>query len=149
RKRTASHPCSSASDWDSAGCNVNLVMSRIFGIDLGTTHSLIAVMEGESPRIIPDSSGNPLLPSVVALETDGWTLVGTGAVEMEPHLGAIEDGQVSATRLSDGKDGVVVRSVKRYMGLGGEEIAPEDRRRYAFADLEGPVVRFLVGSRSF
>jgi len=124
-------------------------MSRIFGIDLGTTHSLIAVMEGESPRIIPDSSGNPLLPSVVALETAGGTLVGTGAVEMEPHLGAIEDGQVSATRLSDGKDGVVVRSVKRYMGLGGEEIAPEDRRRYAFADLEGPVVRFLVGSRSF
>jgi len=38
-------------------------MARIFGIDLGTTNSLIAVMEDGHPRVIADSaSGNPLLP---------------------------------------------------------------------------------------
>ncbi|MFZ0889663.1 MAG: Fe-S protein assembly chaperone HscA, partial [Candidatus Binataceae bacterium] len=48
-----------------------------------------------------------------------------------------------------GESGAVVRSVKRYMGLGGEELAPEDRRRYTFADLNGPVVRFRAGKRVY
>jgi molecular chaperone DnaK (HSP70) len=43
----------------------------------------------------------------------------------------------------------VVRSVKRYMGRGGDELAEEDRRRYTFTDLSGSVVRFQVGSRTY
>ncbi len=43
----------------------------------------------------------------------------------------------------------MVRSVKRYMGLGGGELAAEDRQRYTFADLSGPVVRFQVGKRVY
>ena len=35
------------------------------------------------------------------------------------------------------------------MGLGGDEVAPEDRARYTFADLTGPVVRFQIGKRVF
>jgi molecular chaperone DnaK (HSP70) len=48
-----------------------------------------------------------------------------------------------------GASGAVVRSVKRYMGRGGSELADEDRRRYTFTDVSGPVVRFQVGSRTY
>jgi molecular chaperone DnaK len=125
-------------------------MARIFGIDLGTTNSLIAVMEGKAPRVIADvASGSALLPSVVAMAPDGTVEVGERAVELEPHLSVEHNGRVSAVGLPDGSAGAVVRSVKRYMGLGGNELAPEDRHRYTFADLSGPVVRFQVGQRVY
>src|SRR5581483_7084166 len=125
-------------------------MSRIFGIDLGTTNSLIAVMEAERPRIIADpQSGNPLLPSVVALAPTGEVFVGERAIEMEAHLGEERDGRIHAVGFGAGGAGAVIRSVKRYMGLGGDEVAAEDRHRYSFADFSGPVVRFRVGARTF
>jgi molecular chaperone DnaK len=125
-------------------------MSRVFGIDLGTTNSLVAVMEGDTPRVIPDpSTGNPLLPSVVALAPNGEVMVGEQAIAMEPHLSIERDRRVSAVGFPGGEEGAVIRSVKRYMGLGGSEVAPEDRHRYTFADLSCPVVRFKVGKRSY
>ncbi len=125
-------------------------MSHIFGIDLGTTNSLIAVMEDERPRVIADkTSGEPLLPSVVALAPHGEVFVGQPAIEMEPHLSVERDGQVHAVGFEAGQTGAVVRSVKRYMGLGGEEVAADDRHRYSFADFSASVVRFRVGSRTF
>jgi molecular chaperone DnaK len=125
-------------------------MTHIFGIDLGTTNSLIAIMDGAQPRVIPDAtSGNPLLPSVVALTTEGKVYVGDRAIELEPRLGSATDGHVSATGLPSAEAGVVIRSVKRYMGLGGGDLAPEDRHRYGFADLSGPVVRFNVAARTY
>lgn len=51
-------------------------MSRIVGIDLGTTNSLIAVMEGGEPVVIPSSEGNELVPSVVGFSKTGERLVG-------------------------------------------------------------------------
>jgi len=125
-------------------------MARIFGIDLGTTNSLIAAMEGGAPRVIAvGENGSALLPSVVAIAPDGSVTVGERAIEMEPHLTVERDGRVSAVGFAGGEYGAVVRSVKRYMGLGGDEIAPEDRARYTFADLSGPVVRFQIGKRVF
>jgi Fe-S protein assembly chaperone HscA len=125
-------------------------MTRIFGIDLGTTNSLIATMENGAPRVIADpQTGQTLLESVVALAPDGAVHVGGDAVEMEPHLSRERDGRVSAVGFPGGEYGAVIRSVKRYMGLGGEEVAPEERTRYAFADLSGPVVRFRIGKREF
>ena len=41
-------------------------MSRIVGIDLGTTNSLVAHVEGGIPRVIPDAEGRALLPSIMA-----------------------------------------------------------------------------------
>ncbi len=121
-------------------------MARIFGIDLGTTNSLIAAMENAEPRVIPvGEKGRALLPSVVAIAPDGAVTVGERAIEMEPHLTVERDGKVSAVGYPGGEAGAVIRSVKRYMGLGGDELAPEDRARYTFADLSGPVVRFQVG----
>jgi len=125
-------------------------MARIFGIDLGTTNSLIAVMEGGHPQVVADpASGNALLPSVVALAPDGKVFVGDEAIAMEPHLTVERNGRVAAVDFPGGEKGAVVRSVKRYMGRGGSELAYEDRRRYTFTDLSGPVVRFQVGSRTY
>jgi molecular chaperone DnaK len=125
-------------------------MARIFGIDLGTTNSLIAVMEDGRPRVIADpANGNALLPSVVALAPDGKVFVGDEAIAMEPHLTVERNGRVAAVDFPSGEKGAVVRSVKRYMGRGGSELADEDRRRYTFTDVSGPVVRFQVGSRTY
>src|SRR5271170_960879 len=125
-------------------------MSRIFGIDLGTTNSLIAAMEAGAPRVLAvGEKGSALLPSVVAIAPDGAVTVGERAIEMEPHLTVERDGRVSAVGFAGGEYGAVIRSVKRYMGLGGDEIAPEDRARYTFADLSGPVARFQIGKRAF
>ena len=125
-------------------------MARIFGIDLGTTNSLIAAMEDGEPRVIAvGENGSALLPSVVAIAPDGSVTVGERAIEMEPHLTVERDGRVSAVGFAGGEYGAVIRSVKRYMGLGGDEIAPADRARYTFADLSGPVVRFQIGKRVF
>ena len=52
-------------------------MGRIIGIDLGTTNSVVAVMEGGEPTVIPSSEGGNLIPSVVAINTKtGERLVG-------------------------------------------------------------------------
>ncbi|MHB8382734.1 MAG: Fe-S protein assembly chaperone HscA [Candidatus Binataceae bacterium] len=124
-------------------------MAQILGIDLGTTNSLIAWMENGEPRVIADpETGAALLPSVVAIAPDGAVHTGARAIELEAHLTTHKDGTVSAVGFPGGEYGAVVRSVKRYMGLGGAEVAPEDRARYAFADLSGPVARFQVGKRT-
>ncbi|MDO8431133.1 MAG: Fe-S protein assembly chaperone HscA [Candidatus Binatus sp.] len=125
-------------------------MARIFGIDLGTTNSLIAAMNNGAPKVIADrDTGAILLPSVVAVAPDGAVTVGEPAIELEPHLTVERDGRVSAVGFPGGEYGAVIRSVKRYMGLGGDEVAAEERARYTFADLSRPVVRFQIGKRVF
>ena len=54
-------------------------MSKIIGIDLGTTNSCVAVMEGGSPTVITNAEGGRTTPSVVAFTKDGETLVGQPA----------------------------------------------------------------------
>lgn len=51
-------------------------MARVIGIDLGTTNSVVAVMEGDSPVVIPNQEGSRITPSVVAFTKDGEILVG-------------------------------------------------------------------------
>src|SRR5262245_24541163 len=57
-------------------------MSRIIGIDLGTTNSLGAYVTEEGPVIIPNALGEPLTPSVVGMDKDGKLLVGGAAKEL-------------------------------------------------------------------
>ncbi len=52
-------------------------MAKILGIDLGTTNSCMAVMEGGEPVVIPNAEGGRTTPSVVAFAKDGERLVGT------------------------------------------------------------------------
>ena len=54
-------------------------MSKILGIDLGTTNSCMAVMEGGEPVVIPNSEGARTTPSVVAFAKNGERLVGQAA----------------------------------------------------------------------
>ena len=54
-------------------------MSKIIGIDLGTTNSVVALMEGDQPKVLINSSGNRTTPSVVGFTEKGERLVGQPA----------------------------------------------------------------------
>jgi molecular chaperone DnaK len=51
-------------------------MGRIIGIDLGTTNSCVAVLDGDKPRVIENAEGDRITPSIIAYINDGETLVG-------------------------------------------------------------------------
>src|ERR1700727_910432 len=80
---------------------------RVVGIDLGTTNSLVAFMEGETPVVIPGEDGDRLVPSVVAWTDDG-VVVGNGA---------------RGTLLADAASAVY--SAKRLMGRDIEDVQDE------------------------
>ncbi len=52
---------------------------KVIGIDLGTTNSVVAIMEGGEPKVIINEEGSRLTPSVVAFTKDGEVLVGQTA----------------------------------------------------------------------
>ena len=52
---------------------------KIIGIDLGTTNSVVSIMEGDEAKVIPNAEGNRLTPSVVAFNDQGEVLVGEPA----------------------------------------------------------------------
>src|SRR5437879_13834274 len=81
---------------------------KIIGIDLGTTNSVVAVMEGGDPVVIPNAEGGRTTPSVVAFTKDGERLVG----------------QV-ATRQAVTNPQNTIFSIKRFMGRRYEEVSEE------------------------
>ena len=85
--------------------------SKIIGIDLGTTNSVVAVMEGGDPVVIPNAEGGRTTPSVVAFTKDGERLVG----------------QV-AKRQAVTNPKQTIFSIKRFMGRRMNEITEESRR---------------------
>ena len=54
-------------------------MGKVIGIDLGTTNSCVAVMEGDQPKVIENSEGDRTTPSIVAFSKDDQVLVGQSA----------------------------------------------------------------------
>ena len=54
-------------------------MGKVIGIDLGTTNSCVAVMEGKTPKVIENAEGARTTPSIVAFNAEGETLVGQPA----------------------------------------------------------------------
>ncbi|EFG9152832.1 Hsp70 family protein, partial [Escherichia coli] len=54
-------------------------MAKVIGIDLGTTNSCVAVMDGKDPKVIENSEGARTTPSIVAFTSDGERLVGQPA----------------------------------------------------------------------
>ena len=83
---------------------------KIIGIDLGTTNSVVAVMEGKEAKVIPNPEGNRLTPSVVAFTDKGEVLVG------EP-----------ARRQAVTNPTKTVYSIKRFMGRRHSEVASEEK----------------------
>jgi Fe-S protein assembly chaperone HscA len=115
---------------------LSMAEERIVGIDLGTTNSLVAFMQGEKPVVIPGEDGLNLLPSVVALTTDGQRkfVVGNGARQ---YLIQTPDR--------------VIYSVKRLMGRGVDDVR-EELKLFPFhlaGDLQsGEVLRIKLGPDS-
>ena len=83
-------------------------MGKVIGIDLGTTNSVVAVMEGGEPVVIPNAEGGRTTPSVVAFTKDGERLVG----------------QVARRQAITNPTNTVF-SVKRFMGRGYSEVESE------------------------
>jgi molecular chaperone DnaK len=86
-------------------------MAKIIGIDLGTTNSCVAVMEGGKPTVIPNAEGHRTTPSIVAFTKTGERLVGHVAKRQ-----AITNAEKT------------VYSIKRFMGHTGSEIEVEKAR---------------------
>jgi len=85
-------------------------MAKIIGIDLGTTNSVVAVMEGDQPKVLINSSGNRLTPSVVAFTEKGERLVGQTAKHQQ------------VTNPTN-----TIFSIKRFMGRRHSEVAQEEK----------------------
>src|SRR6202158_6070191 len=86
-------------------------MPRAIGIDLGTTNSCVAVMEGNEPVVVPNVEGGRTTPSVVAISKDGERLVG----------------QVAKRQGVTNPENTVF-SIKRFMGRKFDEVASEASR---------------------
>ncbi len=106
-------------------------MSRIVGIDLGTTNSLIAYMDGQVPRVITGRHDRAMVPSVVAL-TDNSLIVGDPAKE---HL------ERNPER--------TIYSVKRFMGKNLDDLQDELKYfPYALHE-QGGVIRIKIGDKTY
>src|SRR5512138_3758026 len=95
-------------------------MAKIIGIDLGTTNSVVAVMEGGDPTVIPTAEGSRLLPSVAAFSKNGERLVGQTAKRQ-----AVVNAENT------------VFSIKRFMGRRYDEVEAE-RKMVPYKVISGP-----------
>ena len=112
-----------------------MATDHIVGIDLGTTNSLVAFMQGDAPAVIPGEDGLNLVPSVVALDENNQIIVGNAA---RKYLIETSDR--------------AVYSVKRLMGRGLEDIQEEMKLfpfRLAEDLLAGEVLRIKIGERTY
>ena len=108
-------------------------MSKVIGIDLGTTNSCMAVMEGGEPTVIPNAEGGRTTPSVVAFTKDGQRLVGTPAKRQ-----AVTNPQNT------------VFSIKRFMGRKASEVS-EEQKIVPYEVVSGPNgdARVQAGDKTF
>jgi molecular chaperone DnaK len=110
-------------------------MAKIIGIDLGTTNSVVAVIEGGDPVVIPTAEGGRLLPSVVAFSKNGERMVGQ-----------------TAKRQAVVNSENTIYSIKRFMGRRYDEVASE-RKIVSYQVVRGPAgdarVKIPVIGREF
>jgi Fe-S protein assembly chaperone HscA len=108
-------------------------MSKVVGIDLGTTNSLVAFVNDAAPFVIRDKSGDALVPSIVSAAADGTVYVGR---EAQRRL------------LTDPRR--TVYSVKRFMGKGIDDVRDEATLLpFQISGEAGGVVRIGLGDREF
>ncbi|MEM8600843.1 MAG: molecular chaperone DnaK [Bacteroidota bacterium] len=108
-------------------------MGKIIGIDLGTTNSVVAVMEGGEPVVIPNAEGGRTTPSVVAFKKDGERLVGA-----------------PAKRQAVTNPDKTIASVKRFMGRQFDEVQGEIKTvPYTVERGDGGVARVNIDGKQF
>jgi molecular chaperone DnaK len=108
-------------------------MAKIIGIDLGTTNSVVAVMEGSTPKVLINSSGSRLTPSVVAFTEKGERLVGQAAKHQQ---------------ITNPKN--TIFSIKRFMGRRYEEVAAEEKMvPYTIVGKPGELVKVRVRDKEY
>ena len=109
-------------------------MSKIIGIDLGTTNSCVSVMEGNEPVVIPNSEGKRTTPSIVAFLDEG---------KGESKVGDPAKRQA----ITNPKN--TINSVKRFMGKKYSDINEEKRNlSYVVEKGSNDTVRVKIGSRN-
>src|ERR671922_1281493 len=108
-------------------------MAKAVGIDLGTTNSVVSVLEGGEPTVIPNAEGSRTTPSVVALSKTGEVLVG----------------EVAKRQAVTNPDRTI-RSVKRHMGEGawrfnadGKEFSPQQISAFILQKLKRDAEAYL------
>ncbi|MDE6565614.1 MAG: molecular chaperone DnaK [Clostridia bacterium] len=107
-------------------------MAKIIGIDLGTTNSCVAVMEGGEPQVIANAEGNRTTPSVVAFAKDGERLVGA-----------------TAKRQAVANTDRTISSIKRHMGsdykvtIDGKKFTPQEISSMVLGKLKQDAEAFL------
>ena len=104
-------------------------MAKVVGIDLGTTNSVVAVMEGQSPTVIPNSEGNRTTPSVVAFTKTGERLVG----------------QLAKRQAVTNADRTI-SSIKRHMGT--DYTVKIDGKDYTPQEISAMILQKLVNDAS-
>jgi molecular chaperone DnaK len=106
-------------------------MSKVIGIDLGTTNSVVAILEGGDPKVIPNSEGGRTTPSVVAFGKDGERLVG----------------QVAKRQAVTNPENTIF-SIKRFMGRKYSEVSEEQKMvPYKVVEAKNGDVRISVGGK--
>jgi molecular chaperone DnaK len=90
-------------------------MGKIIGIDLGTTNSVVAIMEGKEPKVIVNEEGDRITPSVVAWDEQGEILVG----------------QIAKRQAITNPEGTIFSS-KRFIGRRYDELSDQDKKRVPF-----------------
>ena len=106
-------------------------MSKVIGIDLGTTNSVVAILEGGDPKVIPNSEGGRTTPSVVAFGKDGERLVG----------------QVAKRQAVTNPENTIF-SIKRFMGRKYSEVSEEQKMvPYKAVEAKNGDVRISVGGK--
>lgn len=114
---------------------ITLLMAKIIGIDLGTTNSCVAVMEGNEPRVIENDEGGRTTPSVVAFMPNG-----------ERKIGA------PAKRQAITNPAKTVASIKRFMGRRFSEVTNQhevDRASYKVVKGDNDTVRVAIDDRNY
>ncbi|MCA9686895.1 MAG: Hsp70 family protein, partial [Myxococcales bacterium] len=108
-------------------------MGKIIGIDLGTTNSVVAVMEGNEPKVITNEEGGRTTPSVVAFEANGNVLVGQ-----------------QARRQAITNPENTVFSAKRFIGRRYAEVAEESKRvPYTVVEAANGDAHFRAGGKAY
>jgi len=110
-------------------------MAKVIGIDLGTTFSVIAVMEAGEPVVIPNAEGNRITPSVVAVSKNGERLVG----------------QVAKRQAITNPDNTIF-SIKRLMGRKFDETSVEYDRKllpYKIVKASNGDAKVVMGEKEY